>query len=84
MGPSEGQVSTARPMRAATGPPWRASGDQGPREKSVGTQRSPSGWKRASSGSATGIGRGSPGRGGLVGGVDGHRTGPAGVGQATS
>ena len=35
--------SAARVARAATGPPWRPRGDQGPRASSVGTSGAPSG-----------------------------------------
>ncbi len=40
-------LEAARATRAATGPPWRASGDHGPRARSVGTMRPASGTNRA-------------------------------------
>src|ERR1700722_6482439 len=40
--------SMAQAPSAATGPPWRALGAQGPRDRAVGTKNWPSGTKKAS------------------------------------
>src|SRR5579872_4835135 len=47
-GSGASQLSTARARSAATGPPWSASGAQGPRAKSAGTRSAPSEQNRAS------------------------------------